>query len=145
MTSVAHKYNELVALDPDLDWAFPKVDPEAVPLGSRVLIQLKRIRKTSKGGLVLIEETKETEKWNSQIGLVIAMGPLAFRKRDTMELWPEGTWVKPGDFVRVPKYGGDRWEVEVVGEEEQVLFAIFNDFDMIALKKGNPLNVKAYL
>jgi co-chaperonin GroES (HSP10) len=130
-------------------WAFPSVDPGAQPLGGRILVQLRRSRKkTTKAGIVLVEETKETEKWNTQVAKVIAVGPLAFRHRDSMNPWPEGSWCGVGDFIRVPKWGGDRWEVKVPGEdhlEDPALFMIVNDHEVIARITTNPLETKAFL
>jgi co-chaperonin GroES (HSP10) len=135
--------------DAEMAWAFPSVDPGAQPLGGRVLVQLRRSRKkTTKAGIVLVEETKETEKWNTQVAKVIAVGPLAFRHRDSMNPWPEGSWCAVGDFIRVPKWGGDRWEVKVPGEdhlEDPALFMIVNDHEVIARITTNPLETKAFL
>lgn len=133
-----------------LDDAFPAVDPGCQPLGGRVLVQFKQVpKKTTESGIILVEDTKETEKWNTQVAKVISLGSLAFKKRDTMEDWPEGVWAKVGDFVRVPKWGGDRWEVpygEVVnGEQDMALFSVFNDHELISLVTGDPLKVKAFL
>jgi len=132
----------------DLDWAFPKVDPGAEPLGARILVQLRRSKKQTESGLWLVEETKETEKWQNMVGKVITIGPLAFKNRETMASWPEGSWCQVGDYVRVPKWGGDRWDIEVPGEdslEEKALFMIINDHEVIAKITGNPLEVKAFI
>ena len=132
----------------ELAWAFPSVDPGAKPLGGRILVQLRRTKKkTSGSGIILVEETKETEKWQNMVAKVIDIGPLAFKHRDTMKAWPEGSWCDVGDFVRVPKWGGDRWEVAVPNEpdEDPALFAVFNDHEVIAKVLGNPLTMKAYL
>ena len=135
--------------DAEMAWAFPSVDPGAQPLGGRVLVQIRRSRKkTTKAGIVLVEETKETEKWNTQVAKVILIGPLAFRHRDSMNPWPEGSWCAVGDFIRVPKWGGDRWEVKVPGEdhmEDPALFMIVNDHEVIARITANPLETKAFL
>jgi co-chaperonin GroES (HSP10) len=144
------KMNEPVASnDAEMAWAFPSVDPGAKPLGGRVMVQIRRSKKrTTKAGIVLVEETKETEKWNTQIGKVVDMGALAFCKRDSMEPWPEGAWCRVGDFIRVPKWGGDRWEVKVPGEdqnEDPALFMIINDHEVIAKITGNPLETRAFL
>jgi co-chaperonin GroES (HSP10) len=131
-----------------LQEAFPAVDPGAVPVGGRILVQWRAAKKTvTSTGIVLIEETKETEKWNNQVAKVIAMGSLAFKKRDTLEPWPEGSWVDVGDFVRMPKWGGDRWEVPYGNSEdgETALFSVFNDHEVIAKVTGDPLKVKAFL
>jgi co-chaperonin GroES (HSP10) len=132
----------------DLAWAFPSVDPGAKPLGARILVQLRRTKKrTSAAGIVLVHETKETEKWNNMVAKVISIGPLAFKKRDTMEPWPEGSWCDVGDYLRVPKWGGDRWEVEVPNEkdEDPALFMILNDHEVIAKVTGDPLAMRAFV
>lgn len=131
-------------MDETLDSAFPAVDPGQMPLGGRVLVQLKSAINKTKSGIVLVEETKETVKWNTQVAKVIAMGPIAFRNRETNVEWPEGTWVKPGDFVRVPRWNGDRFEV-ADSDGRPVTFAIFNDHEMISRVTGDPLKVKAFV
>ena len=130
----------------DIAWAFPSVDPGAKPLGGRVLVPLRRTTKTvTSAGIILVEETKETEKWNNMVARVVENGPLAFKKRDSMEPWPEGSWCEPGDFIRVPKWGGDRWEVEVGDDEEKALFMILNDHEIIARVTGDPLQMRAFV
>ena len=130
----------------DIAWAFPSVDPGAKPLGGRVLVQLRRTKKTvTSAGIILVEETKETEKWNNMVARVVENGPRAFKKRDSMEPWPEGSWCEPGDFIRVPKWGGDRWEVEVGDDEEKALFMILNDHEIIARVTGDPLLMRAFV
>jgi co-chaperonin GroES (HSP10) len=133
----------------ELAWAFPSVEPGAKPLGGRILVQLRRTKKkATSAGIILIEETKETEKWQNMVAKVIEIGPLAFKHRDTMQSWPEGSWCVAGDFIRVPKWGGDRWEVRVPGEDEledPALFMILNDHEAIAKVVGDPLAMKAYL
>ena len=141
------KMNEPVAFnDADIAWAFPSVDPGAKPLGGRILVQLRRTKKkATSAGIILVEETKETEKWQNMVAKVIEIGPLAFKNRDTMQGWPEGSWCEVGDYIRVPKWGGDRWEVEVGDEEEKALFMILNDHEIIAKVTGDPLQMRAFV
>jgi co-chaperonin GroES (HSP10) len=120
------------------------VHPGIQPFGSRVLVQIRTPRRVSRGGIILSAETQDTEKWNTQVAKVISVGPLAFKNRDTQKTWPEGEWCKPGDFVRVPKYGGDRWEVPV-NKNDSAMFVIFNDLDIIGRVVGDPLAVKAFI
>jgi co-chaperonin GroES (HSP10) len=133
----------------ELAWAFPAVEPGAVPLGGRILVQLRRTKKKStSSGIILVEETRETEKWQNMVAKVLAIGPIAFKHRDTMQPWPEGTWCEVGDYIRVPKWGGDRWEVQVPGEdafEDPALFMVLNDHEVIAKLTGDPLSMKAFL
>jgi co-chaperonin GroES (HSP10) len=142
--------NEPVAFDDaEIAWAFPSVDPGAKPLGGRTLVQLRRTKKkTSKAGIILVEETKEAEKWNNMVAKVIEIGPLAFKNRDTMQGWPEGSWCQVGDYIRVPKWGGDRWEVKVEGEddmEDPALFMILNDHEVIAKVTCSPLEMRSFI
>ena len=141
------KMNEPVASsDADLRDAFPAVDPGAKPLGARILVQLRRTKKkTTSAGIILVEETREAEKWNNMVAKVIELGPLAFKKRDTMEPWPEGSWCEVGDYLRVPKWGGERWEVAIPGEEEPALFMVLNDHEVIAKVTGDPLQMRAFV
>jgi hypothetical protein len=63
--------------------AFPAVDAGVRPFGSRVLVQLRTPRKISKGGIHLSESTLDTEKWNTQVAKIVALGPVAFKNRTT--------------------------------------------------------------
>jgi co-chaperonin GroES (HSP10) len=129
----------------DLQEAFPVVDPGAVPLGARVLVQMRLPkRKMTSSGIILAAETVDTEKAQNPIGKVVAVGPLAFKKRDTMEPWPEGTWVEVGDYVRVPRWTGDRWEVPV-SQDDVVQFMLMNDHEVVAKLTSNPLEMRAFV
>ena len=133
----------------ELAWAFPDVKPGQHPFGGRVIVQLRRIKKTA-GRIIIVDETKENEKWNNMIGKVVAIGPLAFKNRDTMQPWAEGSWAEIGDFVRVPRWGGDRWERFDPTEtddalKEPVLFMTLNDHELIAKITDDPLSFKAYV
>ncbi len=124
--------------------AFPAVNAGVQPFGSRVLVQIRTPRKVTKGGIILATDTKDTEKWNTQVAKVVSIGPLAFKNRDTQQTWPEGEWCHAGDFVRVPKYGGDRWEVALT-KDDSAMFVIFNDLDIIGKIEGDPLTIKAFI
>jgi co-chaperonin GroES (HSP10) len=129
----------------DLEDAFPLVDPGAIPLGARVLVQLRKAKKRmTQSGIILPEETRDTERAQNPVAKVIALGPLAFKKRDTMEPWVEGIWCEIGDFLRVPKWTGDRWQV-THGDDENVEFMVLNDHEVIAKITGNPLDVRAFV
>lgn len=128
-----------------IDEAFPPVDPGVKPFGSRVVVQIRAPKKKTKGGIILTDDTKDTEMWNTQVAKVIAIGELAFKNRNTQEPWPEGSWCQPGDFVRVPKYGGDKWSIRHGEDDTEILFVIFNDLDLIGKVTGDPLAMKAFV
>ena len=127
-----------------LNDAFPEADPGVIPFGNLVLVQIRSPKKKSAGGIILHTETTDTEKWNTQVGKVIHIGPVAFKNRTTMEPWPEGSWCKEGDYVRVAKYGGDRWEVPL-NKEESAMFVIFKDTELIGKVTGDPLAIRAFI
>lgn len=128
-----------------LEQAFPVVDAGLRPFGSKVLVQIRTPMMKTKEGILIPEESRDTELWNTQVSKVISLGPVAFRDRDTLDLWPEGAWVIPGAFVRCPKYGGDRWEVNVPGTMDPALFALFNDLELSGEITGDPLEMVAFL
>jgi co-chaperonin GroES (HSP10) len=127
-----------------IDEAFPPIDSGVKPFGSRVLCQIRLAKKKTKGGIILTGDTKDTETWNTQVAKVVAVGDLAFKNRNTQDPWPEGSWARPGDFVRVPKYGGDKWTVKI-DDDQEVIFVILNDLDLIGAVTGDPLAMKAFV
>lgn len=124
--------------------AFPDIDAGVSPLGSRILVQMRKPKRKTKGGIILTDDVKDTETWNTQVAKVIALGPLAFKNREKMTAWPEGDWAKPGDFVRVPKYGGDKWSLRDEDDCE-IIFVLFNDLDLLGKVTGDPLAMKAFI
>ena len=133
-----------------LDEAFPIIECGHEPLGTRVIVQLRTPKGKTKGGIILASETRDADQWNTQVAKVISIGPLAFRNRQTGNPWPEGAWAKEGDFVRVPKFGGDRWQVEYAPPgrlrtpDDMAIFCLFNDLDLVA-KVKDPLTVVAFV
>jgi co-chaperonin GroES (HSP10) len=131
-------------VDPEVLSYFPNVSPKVVPVGARILCQLITPRKTTASGLILVEETKETERWNNQVARIIAMGPLAFCNRETAEPWQEGMWAEPGDFVIIPRWGGNRRTVKLKDGEDPIYFVTCNDHEIIERVYGNPLELDVY-
>ena len=125
--------------------AFPDADPGITPFGSRVLVQIRSPKTKTASGIIIDNGSRDTEKWNTQVAKVISVGALAFKNRNTMDSWPEGSWCGPGDFVRVAKYGGDRWTVKTDDGEGEALVVIFNDLDLIGRVTGDPLAMKAFI
>lgn len=116
----------------DLASAFPVVNPGVTPLGARILVQLRSVREKTQGGLIIVEDTRDFNKANTQLGKIYQLGPIAFRNRDSGQLWREGVWALPGDYVRIPKWGGDRFERKIPGTDDTAVFCIFSDHELIA-------------
>lgn len=128
-----------------LEEAFPECDPPLIPVGNRVLLQVRSPKEKTAGGVYLSDDSREAVKWNTQIARVVSLGALAFRRRTDMEPWPEGNWCEVGDFVRVPKWGADRFEFPTKSGEGKALFVIANDTDIIAKVLGDPLAINEYV
>lgn len=143
--NVAEVSNQEESREDAMSFAFPEIDPGLVPYGSRVLVQIRTPMSTTAGGLIIPEEARETEKWNTQVAKVIALGPVAFKNRETLKSWPEGDWCQEGTFIRIPKYGGDKYELPVPGSQDPALFALVNDLDLLGAFTGDPLKVKAFI
>lgn len=143
MPHEAHVLNQVQFDYKGLDEAFPPIDPEIRPFGSRVLVQMRLPKLVTAGGIILSQDMRDTEADNTQVAKVLAVGPLAFRNRTNGQLWPEGQWIQPGEFCRVPKYGGDRWNVR--HGDDQIIFVLFEDYNVLGQITGNPLTVKAFL
>ena len=111
---------------------FPAVDPGVEILGDRVLVQLRREKTTSKGGIILVDETKQTLRFNETVAKVIDVGPLAYKSPDDLSPWPEGPWCKAGDLVRTIKYGGDRFVVQPDDEGAPVVFITLQAREVIS-------------
>lgn len=111
---------------------FPVVDPGVEILGDRVLVQLRREKVASKGGIILVDETKQTLRFNETVAKVIGIGPLAYKSPDTLEPWPEGQWCQIGDLVRTIKYGGDRFVVDPADGGAPVVFITLQAREVIS-------------
>jgi len=141
---------KLPKVDERLAYAFPEADPPYLPLGKMIVVQLRTPGdfKILPNGqkFYFTDETQAVEKFNVQTGLVRMLGPVAYKNRLTLGDFPEGAWCKPGDFVRVPKYGGDRVAVPTKDDpKREAMFLIVNDIDVIGLVNGDPLAIKGIL
>lgn len=131
--------------DKDVLSRFPEVNPKVLPTGARVLCQLISTKPKSQGGIIFVEETRETEQWNNQVARVLALGEIAFCNRETGKPWREGLWCAPGDFVIIPRWGGQRRTASNPETGERVFFVTVNDHEIIERVFGNPLQLDTYI
>ena len=125
--------------EPDLrseQECFPDVDPGVEILGDRVLVQLRREKSTSKGGIILVDETRQTLRYNETVAKVISIGPLAYKSPEDLTPWVEGPWCKVGDLVRTIKYGGDRFVLQPDDDGAPVVFITLQAREVISKIKS---------
>ena len=131
--------------DKSIEEMFPKIDPEFKPFGHRVVVQIRRVVNKTSSGIILSIGTKDEEAYNGQVAKLVAVGPLAFKMRTTGEPWPEGVWAQPGDYVKVPRWGGDRWTIDLHDGLEPVMLAVLSDADLIGAYTGDVSRVRSHL
>ena len=115
---------------------FPAIDTGIDVAGDRVLVQLRREKSTSKGGIILVDETRQTLRFNETVAKVIQIGPLAYKSPEDLSPWPEGNWCNVGDLVRTIKYGGDRFVVQPDDEGSPVVFITLQAREIISRIKN---------
>ena len=115
---------------------FPEIDHGVEVAGDRVLVQLRREKITSKGGIILVDETRQTLRFNETVAKVISIGPLAYKSPEDLTPWIEGPWCKVGDLVRTIKYGGDRFVVQPDDDGAPVVFITLQAREVISRIKS---------
>lgn len=135
MVALDIKKNE----DPDLrseEECFPVVDHGVEVVGDRVLVQLRRQKIKSKGGIIFVDETQQTLKFNETVAKVVQVGPLAYKNLEDLTPWIEGPWCQVGDLVRTIKYGGDRFVVDPGDDGGAVVFITLQAREIISKIKS---------
>jgi co-chaperonin GroES (HSP10) len=81
-----------------------------IPLNWVVLLQPRRLLSKTKGGILIPTSVTENQYFLNAIGRVLAMGPLAWRDRNTGRLWGDldEPQIKPGDWLVYGRNAGVR-------------------------------------
>jgi|TARA_R110000744_G_scaffold91205_2_gene177032 co-chaperonin GroES (HSP10) len=94
------------------------------PTGWRIAILPYRGAKTTKGGIVLADETRQRTQLATNVGYVLKVGALAYADESK---FPAGPWCKEGDWVIFGRYAGSR--IQIDGGEIRLL----NDDEVLGL------------
>ena len=97
-------------------------------VGFRVLVKPDPVEETSKGGIVIISD-KRLEANATITGVVLDVGPEAYRAFNKSAGVEYSPWVKPGDHIYYAKYAG-KW-IEDKATKEALLY--LNDEDVVGL------------
>lgn len=100
-----------------------------VPTENKVLIEPKPVEERTKGGIILADTTKDSEKYKTTEGTLIAVSPLAFSYATPGE-WAAGGGEppKPGQRVIFAKYAG----LHVTGKDGKE-YVFCNDKDILGI------------
>ena len=95
------------------------------PTGWRILIMPYTPPKITEGGIELPDETHERERLAVNVGLVMAVGPLAYK--DENKFGGTEPWCKEKDWIIFSRYAGSR--IRIDGGELRLL----NDDEVLAV------------
>ena len=110
----------------------PLREPEWIPAGTKVMIQLDKVESYSQGGIFIPTKISDRDNMNQTEGTVAALGPLAYkdmRAWDTdSQRWIQVPLVKVGDRVKFQRHHG--W-VHMEGEgSESTEYRVMHDTDL---------------
>jgi len=90
-------------------WLTEDAVPDPAPLpripGVGILVRPVPVRKVSAGGILIPESVRADREYLSTVGRVLALGELAFKDPD---IYLNGPWVKPGDYIVYAKFAGQK-------------------------------------
>jgi len=93
------------------------------PTGWRLLVLPFKMKEKTKGGILITDDVIERSQVASTCGLVLDVGPDAYRDK---ERYPDGPWCKKGSWVIFARYAGSRMKID--GGEVRLL----NDDEVLA-------------
>ena len=94
------------------------------PTGWRILVLPYKGQGKTKGGVILTDETMQERTYTTVTGLVLKVGPDAYKDE---KRFPDGPWCKKNDWIIFGRYAGSRFGIE--GGEVRIL----NDDEIIAV------------
>ena len=126
--SKAYVPEEERVLDPNLiDTSV--IDRLPQPTGWRVLILPFKASRRSKGGIILNTKTLEEDAIQTNVGLVLRLGPDAYDGKK----FPNGPWCQEKQWVIFARYAGSRFRLN---DEDAARFGsevrILNDDEILA-------------
>jgi co-chaperonin GroES (HSP10) len=104
------------------------------PTGWRILVLPYKGQGKTKGGVILTDETVQEQSYTTVTGLVLKVGPDAYKDETR---FPNGPWCKKKDWIIFGRYAGSRFGIE--GGEVRIL----NDDEIIAVVK-DPEDILQY-
>ena len=86
------------------------------PTGWRIVILPHKGVEKTKGGVILSDQLIQEQQWITNVGLVLKLGPLAYKDK---KKFPTGPWCKEQDWVIFARYAGSRLKID--GGELRIL------------------------
>jgi chaperonin GroES len=96
------------------------------PVEYKVLVLPVKVEEKTKGGIILVDETKDRDKFAMTKGTLVAVGTIAFTDPDWLDC------PKVGDSVMYNRYAGGSLVKGNDGEE----YRLMNDKEICAILEG---------
>ena len=96
------------------------------PTGWRIVILPHKGVEKTKGGVLLSDQAIQEQQWTTNVGLVMKLGPMAYKDKDKFSTGP---WCKEKDWVIFARYAGSRLNID--GGELRIL----NDDEILGVVK----------
>jgi len=96
-------------------------------VGHFLLIRVEETEKKTKGGIVIPDTVRDSDRRAAEVGVVLEIGPTAW-KVDALGGEP---WVNVGDRIFFAKYSG-KWVKDPQDEEDEELL-IIRDEDVVGV------------
>lgn len=116
----------------------PDYDDLPEPVGYRMLVKPYEIESVSKGGIVLVEESRQYADVATYAGKVVKMGPECYHPSRF-----DSRWCKVGDNVIFARNVGQKIEIKCPGGAVD-RYLMINDADVRA-KVSDPSKIRMYL
>jgi len=100
-----------------------------IPVGHRILVRPDKVEKQTKGGIYIPEEARDKEQRATNVGVVLAIGPLAWK-----DFAKPDAWAEVGDTVIFKAHAGMRVKNE---ESDEDFLLLMNDAEVAAVRKEN--------
>jgi co-chaperonin GroES (HSP10) len=102
--------DRLDAAIPNDQWITDEEVPDPNPLprvpGVGLLVRPVPVRRKSAGGIYIPDTVRSDREHLNTVGRVLALGDLAFKDE---EIYRNGPWVAPGDYIVFAKYAGQKF------------------------------------
>ena len=108
---------------PEVDLSKKEASKLPEPTGWRLLVLPFKMKEKTKGGIIITDDVVERAQVASTCGLVLAVGPDAYKDK---KRYPDGPWCKKGSWVVFARYAGSR--IKIDGGEVRLL----NDDEVLA-------------
>lgn len=118
----------------ETDHVPPEVLPQ--PAGWRILLAPVKLNDTTKGGIVLVEDTLKHAEYFRNVGKVVGVGREAYKHPKfnggiSLENRDPEPWVQIGDIVHYSSFTG--MDIKIIHDGEEIKLKLCNDDEVISI------------